>query len=302
VFRRRPGLLSVYLLYFAANALLYSIVVFYPQLLSSVGITSSLSISLYLAANGAAGGVAAALYDRLVARTGRHALVAVAVGLWTVAFAAATLAGSALTAVPAVVAFGLGQGLVFPASFAWIEALAPRARQGQFSSYLASAGYTGQFVSPVLFGPLVPLFGVRGVFGAAAALAAVGGLALAVALGRRRSRGVTGERDRRTVPDASGEGGRVLFRSRRKRGVSLPPVGLGTMGIDDREPTAATRETTPEAVALTWATAKEPVVTIPKASSERHLRANLAAADIDLTDEATAAIDAVEREKELVPE
>jgi len=74
------------------------------------------------------------------------------------------------------------------------------------------------------------------------------------------------------------------------------------MGIDDREPTAATRETTPEAVALTWATAKEPVVTIPKASSERHLRANLAAADIDLTDEATAAIDAVEREKELFPE
>ena len=189
VLRRRPGLLSVYLLYFAANALLYSIVVFYPQLLSGIGVTSSLSISLYLAANGAAGGIAAALYDRLVARTGRHALVAVAVGFWTVAFAAATLADSALTAVPAVVAFGLGQGLVFPASFAWIEALAPRARQGQFSSYLASAGYTGQFVSPVLFGPLVPLFGVRGVFGAAAALAAVGGLALVVALVRRRGGG-----------------------------------------------------------------------------------------------------------------
>ncbi|MFC7185658.1 MFS transporter [Halorubrum yunnanense] len=183
--RRRPGLLSVYLLYFAANALLYAIVVFYPGLLEGIGLTSSLSISLYLAANGAAGGTSAALYDRLVERTGRHALVGAAVALWVVAFAFAAAADSALTAVPAVVAFGLGQGLVFPASFAWIEALAPAARQGQYSSYLASAGYTGQFVSPVLFGPLVPAFGVRGVFVAAAALSAAGGVAFAVALTRR---------------------------------------------------------------------------------------------------------------------
>ncbi|WP_206662539.1 MFS transporter [Halorubrum sp. BOL3-1] len=175
----------MYLIYFAANALLYGIVVFYPQLLEGIGVTSSLSISLYLAANGAAGGASAALYDRLVVRTGRHALVGTAVALWVVAFAFAAAADSALTAVPAVVAFGLGQGLVFPASFAWIEALAPPARRGQYSSYLASAGYTGQFVSPVLFGPLVPAFGVRGVFVAAAALSAVGGVALAVALIRR---------------------------------------------------------------------------------------------------------------------
>ncbi|MFW5974319.1 MAG: MFS transporter, partial [Natrialbaceae archaeon] len=159
VFRDRPALLSVYLLYFGANALLYVIVVFYPQLLEGLGLTSSFSISLYLAANGFAGGVSAALYDRLVARLSRHALVAGALALWTVGFAVATVADSTLGAVPPVVAFGLGLGLVFPSAFAWIEALAPVDRQGQFSSYLASAGYTGQFLSPVLFGPLVGLFG-----------------------------------------------------------------------------------------------------------------------------------------------
>ncbi|VTT85594.1 MFS permease [Halorubrum sp. DM2] len=187
VFRARPGLLGVYLLYFGTNALLYAIIVFYPQLLAELGITASTTISLYLAANGAAGGVSAALYDRLVTRVSRHALVGAALALWVVAFAAATLATSAATAVPAVLAFGLGQGLVFPASFAWVEALAPADRQGQFSSYLASAGYTGQFVSPVLFGPLVPAFGVRGVFAAAGLAAVGGGVALAVAL-RRRAR------------------------------------------------------------------------------------------------------------------
>ncbi|MEF8820773.1 MAG: MFS transporter [Halovenus sp.] len=185
VFRRRPALLSIYLLYFGANALLYSIVVFYPQLLDGLGITSSFLISLYLAANGGAGGISAALYDRLVARISKHALVAVALGLWIVAFAGATVATSALTAIPSVVAFGLGLGLVFPSSFAWIEALAPVDRQGQFSSYLASAGYTGQFLSPVLFGPLVPAFGVRGVFGAAAVVSGASLIALGMVLGRR---------------------------------------------------------------------------------------------------------------------
>ncbi len=193
VFRRRPALLSVYVLYFGANALLYSVIVFYPQLLAGLGIVSSVSISLYLATQGAAGGLSAAGYDRLVARTSRHVLVAAALLLWIIAFGAATLANSALTAVPSMVAFGLGLGLVFPSAFAWIEALAPTDRQGQFSSYLASAGYTGQFLSPVLFGPLVPLFGVRGVFGVAAAVAAVGALALGVGVGRQRRGGTAPE-------------------------------------------------------------------------------------------------------------
>src|SRR6056297_1848290 len=51
VFRRHPPLLLVYLLYFGANALLYAVVVFYPQFLPAVGVSSSFAISLYLAAN-----------------------------------------------------------------------------------------------------------------------------------------------------------------------------------------------------------------------------------------------------------
>jgi 2,5-diketo-D-gluconate reductase B len=65
---------------------------------------------------------------------------------------------------------------------------------------------------------------------------------------------------------------------------------------------AEAHDVTPEAVAVAWATAKEPVVAIPKASSEAHLRANLAATGVELTDAEVAAIDAVERERELFPE
>lgn len=85
--------------------------------------------------------------------------------------------------------------------------------------------------------------------------------------------------------------------------VAYSPLAGGRVGeIDAVVDAAAAHDTTPEAVAIAWATAKEPVVTIPKASSERHLRANLAAADLELSPAETAAIDAIEREEELFPE
>jgi len=185
VFRRQPPLLLVYLLYFGANALLYAVVVFYPQFLPAVGVSSSFAISLYLAANGAAGGVSAAMYDRLLARSGRTALVGVAFLCWLVGFGAATMVQTAAAAMVPVVLFGLGLGLVFPSTFAWVEQFAPADRQGQFSAYVASFGYTGQFLSPLMFGPLVPLAGVRGVFAAASGAAGLAAIALAATKVRR---------------------------------------------------------------------------------------------------------------------
>lgn len=61
-------------------------------------------------------------------------------------------------------------------------------------------------------------------------------------------------------------------------------------------------DTTPAAVAIAWVTSHDNVVTIPKASSRAHLEANLAAADLDLSDEDVARIDAIDREEELFPE
>jgi len=177
VFRDVPAIPAVYLLYFGANLLLYAIVVFYPQLLAEFGITSSGIVGIYLAVNGTAGGVSAVLYDRLLGLTDRHTLVLAAFALWVGGLGAAAVAASPLAALVPVVCFGLGLGLVFPSSFAWIEALAPPDRQGSLSSYLASAGYLGQFAAPIVFGVVLSLSGIRGVF-ASAALSALGAFAL----------------------------------------------------------------------------------------------------------------------------
>ncbi len=66
-------------------------------------------------------------------------------------------------------------------------------------------------------------------------------------------------------------------------------VGLGTIGTGDPEPVARVTD-------------KNPVVTVPKASNERHPRANFVAADLELDTDGIAAIDAVERAVELLPE
>lgn len=85
--------------------------------------------------------------------------------------------------------------------------------------------------------------------------------------------------------------------------VAYSPLAGGRVGdVDAVCDVADKHETTPEAVAIAWALAKEPVVVIPKASSERHLRANLAARNLVLDDDDLAAIDDVEREEQLFPE
>ncbi|KTG30258.1 aldo/keto reductase [Haloferax profundi] len=84
--------------------------------------------------------------------------------------------------------------------------------------------------------------------------------------------------------------------------VAYSPLAGGQVGDVDEVVSVATKhDVTPESVSLAWLATKG-VCIIPKASSERHLRANLEAVTIDLDDEDIAAIDSVEREVELYPE
>ncbi|WP_338741502.1 MFS transporter [Haloplanus salilacus] len=175
VTRSTPLLGLVYGLFFAANLLLYAIVVYYPRVLETFGVASSLGISLYLSALGIAGGASAYVYDRLTRRFDHRRLTLGALGAWTVGLAVATVVTTATAALVPVVLFGLGQGVVFPTVLLWVEELVPPGRQGQFSSYVAMVGYLGQFLAPVVFGPVADAVGVRAVF-AVAAVGVAGGL------------------------------------------------------------------------------------------------------------------------------
>lgn len=73
------------------------------------------------------------------------------------------------------------------------------------------------------------------------------------------------------------------------------PLGKGRV-LDNTtvQRIANQRDATPAQVALAWVVQQRGVVTIPKSTSEQHLRENLAAAELRLSDEEIAELDAVQ--------
>jgi diketogulonate reductase-like aldo/keto reductase len=63
---------------------------------------------------------------------------------------------------------------------------------------------------------------------------------------------------------------------------------------------AAAHDATPAQVSLSWLAAKENVVPIPKAVSSAHVRENLAALDLELTDAEVDRIEAIDAEERVV--
>jgi len=85
--------------------------------------------------------------------------------------------------------------------------------------------------------------------------------------------------------------------------VAYSPLAGGTVReINTVVEIADAHETTPEAVAIAWLLSKPNVVTIPKASSRRHLEANLQAQTVTLTNDECRRIDEIDRTFELYPE
>jgi len=81
-----------------------------------------------------------------------------------------------------------------------------------------------------------------------------------------------------------------------------PLAGGHVREVDALVTIAEDHGTTPEAVSIAWLLSKPNVVTIPKASSRRHLEANLDAQQVTLSDAECRRIDEVDRTLELYPE
>jgi len=151
---RRPTLGGVYALMFGSSILLYGIVVFVPQRLDELGTTSSLVFGLPQAAMTAAATLTGLLYAALRRRASYASLLSGTVALWTLAFATLALARDPALLALAAAAFGLGSGLTLPAAGVLLGELAPEGLRGQANAYLGTATFLGQFVSPLVLGPL----------------------------------------------------------------------------------------------------------------------------------------------------
>ncbi|MER7407242.1 MFS transporter [Streptomyces sp. NPDC000070] len=176
--RTRPALVGCYGLQAAAAVLLYGVVVFLPQRLGQIGIESPFLVSLYTVAMMAAMSLVGLVYAKLRAAAGYPALLRTAALTWVAAFALLGLVDQPWLIVVAPVLFGIGQGIAFPALTVLVGEAAPAELRGQATSLSGTANFAGQFVSPLLLGPVIGATSITTGFLMAAGLSLVVLLAL----------------------------------------------------------------------------------------------------------------------------
>jgi MFS family permease len=164
VFKESPVLLVIYGLIFSANVLLYVIVIFLPQLLETFGISSSFQIGLFITAMTGSAGAIAFVYGGIRSRLSYPTIAMIAVALWSAALVSIAQASSTRIIALSVALFGISHGLVLPTVMVWVGEAVPLSFRGRFSSYLGTFGFIGQFLSPIIFMPILIFAGLKGVF------------------------------------------------------------------------------------------------------------------------------------------
>jgi MFS family permease len=164
IIKEKPMLYVVYGLMFSGNILLYVIVIYVPQQLETIGITSTFRISLFLSSMTLAAGVISFIYGKIRSRLSYRTIILTAMILWAIAFGLISQAKVGIIIFLGMSLLGSGQGLIMPTVMVWIGDLVPSSFRGRFSSYLGTFGYLGQFLSPIVFAPVFIMLGIRGVF------------------------------------------------------------------------------------------------------------------------------------------
>ncbi|WP_017975403.1 MFS transporter [Actinopolyspora halophila] len=152
--RRRPTLLGLYGLQLVTAVLMYALIVFLPQRLAQVGIEAPFLVSLYNVSMSAIMSLVGLLYATMRARLGYDALFRLTLASWVAAFLLLATTSHPLLIAVAPALLGLGQGIALPAITSLVGDTAPQELRGQATSMLGTVTFTGQFVSPLLLGPL----------------------------------------------------------------------------------------------------------------------------------------------------
>ncbi|MDT9680652.1 MFS transporter [Streptomyces sp. TRM76323] len=176
--RRRPGLLVFYAFSFFASFLLYVLAVFLPQRLTEVDVEEPFLIALITTSTSVGGSLIGLVYARMKARLGYVNLLRVATVAWALSFLLIGLNGQWVFLTLAAFVFGLGSGVVVPALAMMIGESAPAAQRGQAMSLSGTANFTGQFVAPLILGPVIGATSIGTGFLVGSALAALVLLAL----------------------------------------------------------------------------------------------------------------------------
>ena len=172
-----PYTLRLLLTLSLASVAMYAVVIYAPLYLKmTLGAGAALN-GIVLASRAVGAAAISAFGAKWLAKT-LGAAQATAVGFGLMAFTLMTIpllhqiSWILLTAV----IFGMGFGIVLPTLYSTLANLAPSELKSSVLAAGTGAGFLGQFLSPILLGPVLGYGGLEGVFYAAAAIALVAGL------------------------------------------------------------------------------------------------------------------------------
>jgi len=173
ILKRKPVLFAIYGIFLLAMLFLYVNIVFIPQLLGEIGVRNPFHISLYLMTIAIMAGLISFMYKGIKARLSYKTISLIALGFWAFGLTTISQTSNSLLIGAGATIYGAGLGLALPTVMLWAGELVPFSFRGRIISYISTVGFLGQFLSPIIFGQFLPIWGLHGVFLIAGGLSAI---------------------------------------------------------------------------------------------------------------------------------
>jgi len=159
-----------------ASVSMYAVVIYAPLYLQATIGAGAVLNGVVLATRAVGAAVISAFGTRQLAETlGAAQVTAVGFGLMALTLAAIPLLDQLSWILLTAMLFGVGFGLILPIVYSLLANLTPAQLRSSVLAAGTGAGFLGQFLSPILLGPLLSFSGLPGVFYGAAGIALVAG-------------------------------------------------------------------------------------------------------------------------------
>jgi MFS family permease len=162
--KKEPIFFLIYLSVLVTYLLLYAFVLYLPMLLASVDISKPFIISIYISVLSAAAGITALLYGKARSALSHQAIITIAFGCMVLGFLSFALFHVPLFWMIGLILYGAGFGFAIPCLMVWTGEIAPGPVRGRMTSYIGLSGFLGQFLAPLLFGPVMSRFGMYSIY------------------------------------------------------------------------------------------------------------------------------------------
>lgn len=162
-------------------AIMYSVVIYAPLYLEeTLGLgTVENGVLLAIRALGAAL-ISVFASKKIVKQLSINGTIAIGFGLMGLSLFSIPFLQQFLFLLTSALVFGIGFGLALPNLYSSLSNLAPKSLRSSILAIAIGTSFLGQFISPLLFSPILAAGGLTGVFNTSAVLALLGGFFLAL--------------------------------------------------------------------------------------------------------------------------